>query len=185
MNNNELFNLGFLKNIPMGKVEFEDENGEFIDANEESKKKLNNIINLIKENKEKFENWIIASCSSAINYDYCVGDAEEEDDFFEQCFKPYLLQEMTREEYQKNVELIEKRTYEEAKKSDNFFLEKSMKYAQEMRKIFDYDKFFANNLVQGIVVGNEFSIEISDYDLIIDPIVIEFNYDLEVENVYT
>ena len=159
MNNEEKFNLGFFKNIALNNVNFEE--GEDL-----GKEKLKQIINLVNDNRKKFENDIIFACHNKIDFGYTFGSNEKDDEFFEETLKPYLIIPTSREEYQNNIDKVNKNNYSE-----------------EMKEIIDYEKLFSNMSVS-ISVGDEFIVEISDSWLFDDPISIVFDYTLSVEDVW-
>ena len=163
MNSEKMIDLCFFKNIPVNQIEFENEEYEKIDISES---KMNDIIQLVNDNAEKFKAEIIFACRNKINFDYTFGNDEEDNTFFEETLKPYIKSYMSREEYQEKVNKIS---------IDN--------YNKEMEKIIDYNKLFSDTDIKITVRPDEFVIEISDGGLFADPIDVIFDYTLEVQDI--
>lgn len=163
MNSEKMLDLCFFKNIPVNQIEFENEEYEIIDISES---KMNDIIQLVNDNAEKFKAEIIFACRNKINFDYTFGNDEEDNTFFEETLKPYIKSYMSREEYQEKVNKIS---------IDN--------YNKEMEKIIDYNKLFSDTDIKITVRPDEFVIEISDGGLFADPIDVIFDYTLEVQDI--
>ena len=164
MNSEKKIDLCFFKNIPINQIEFEDEDYEEIDFSEN---KLNEIVQLVNNNKERFEDEIISACRNKIDFDYTLGSDEEDNTFFEETLKPYMKSPISRDEYQEKVNKIN---------TDN--------YKEEMKKIIDYNKLFYDEDIKITIRPDEFVIEISDGGLFDDPIDIVFDYNLEVQDVW-
>lgn len=184
MNNNEVFDLAFFKNISMDEVSIDKE---IVDGDV----KLKNIINLINNNKEKFEDIVINSCSNILDFDFTQGSDEDDDMFFEDYFEEYLLKDINREEYQEIVNKYHHDVYEACINNKNpdgcgIIIDESVNkelFIDKMRQVIDYGKLFSDIPIT-ITVSDDFKIEISDDGLFTEPIVIVFDYEMNVTDVW-
>ena len=153
--------IGFFNEISQDKIQFDLQN--INNSNE----KLQELLSTINNNRSLFENNIIIACKNKISFDFTLGSDEEDDDFFEDAIKPYLLKEMSRTEYQ------------------NIFLSlNDENYLDEIKKIVNFEGLFSNIKPLLVIRDDIFSIEIHDIYFFENPLVIYFYYNLEIERVW-
>ena len=152
-------NLGNITLPLFGKIE-RSNIGFNLEEKEESDELIQEILSLISKNKEKFEKSVIETCYNKISFDFTLGSDEEDDELFDEYIKPYLVQPLSREEYQEKMYNVGVENME-----------------QELREIIDFQRFFENIQASLYISDDDFNIEISDDGLFSDPLVIVFDYE--------